>query len=116
MLKNDHFRGLQGADIFKGGTGADTYQWYAKDIIAGGKHLGVDRISDFSASDVLDLRGMFRGAEHKQPVNTLVKVTDDARGSHVFAKIGGQFTEVVTLDGVHGVSATSLQHDGALLV
>jgi Ca2+-binding RTX toxin-like protein len=112
---NNTFRGRGGADTFTGGAGKDTYQWQAKDVMLAGKHLGVDKITDFAKGDVLDLHKFFGKHATNTPVDSLVKITDDARGSHVHANIGGTFVEVVTLENVHGLSASALLHDGGLL-
>ena len=108
---NDWLRGLGGADILKGGSGSDTFFWEKTDI---GAKLGVDRITDFGAGDVLDFKKLV-GIGTK-PLSDFVKVTDGAAGSTISAKINGTFVDVAVLDNVHGTSASDLLANGHLLV
>jgi serralysin len=108
---NDWFRGYEGSDIFTGGAGSDTFVWEEKDVVSGKKSQGVDTITDFSAGDRLDLSDITDGFN---PV-TLVKVTDTAAGSMVSVKVGSAFYDVVLLQSVHGITATSLLADGQLI-
>jgi Ca2+-binding RTX toxin-like protein len=110
---DDMFRGRGGADVFTGGEGKDIYVWYAKDIVdAKGQSLGVDTITDFGKGDVLDLDALFGG---KADASSVI-VKDDAKGSHVYAAIGGQMVEVVFLENFHGAGADDLIKAGMLLV
>ncbi len=107
---NDVLRGGKGADVLIGGSGDDTFVWARSDV---GK--GVDRITDFgNGHDVLDLSGVFAG--QKGTHADKLKLVDDAAGSHVMAKIGGNFVEVAMLDNVHNTSAADLLNAGMLLV
>ncbi len=108
---NDWLRGLGGADILKGGSGNDTFFWEKTDV---GAKLGVDRITDFGAGDVLDFKKLV--SLGTKPLTDFVKVTDGAAGSTIAAKINGVFVDVATLDGVHGTSASDLLANGHLLV
>jgi Ca2+-binding RTX toxin-like protein len=108
---NDWFRGYEGSDIFTGGAGSDTFVWEEKDVVSGKKSQGVDTITDFSAGDRLDVSDITDGFN---PV-TLVKVTDTAAGSMVSVKVGSAFYDVVLLQSVHGITATSLLADGQLI-
>jgi serralysin len=113
---NDVLRGLGGADTLTGGAGKDTFQWLAKDVVdADGNHLGVDLVTDFSKEDVLDFSKMFKSGSFKS-INDVVKVVDDGAASHVFAAIGGEWQQVVTLEGVTGFDATTMHDNGMILV
>lgn len=107
---NDWFRGFAGADVFTGGEGRDTFVWHEEDVARGRKVQGVDRITDFSAGDVLDLRDITNGSSRS------VMVTDTKAGSVVSVKIGSTFFDVALLENVHGVTAGSLLADGSLIV
>jgi Ca2+-binding RTX toxin-like protein len=108
---NDWLRGLGGADILKGGAGSDTFFWEKTDV---GAKLGVDRITDFGAGDVLDFKKLV--SLGTKPLGDFVKVTDGAAGSTISAKINGVFVDVAVLDNVHGTSASDLLANGHLLV
>ena len=108
---NDWLRGLGGADILKGGAGSDTFFWEKTDV---GAKLGVDRITDFGAGDVLDFKKLV--SLGTKPLGDFVKVTDGAAGSTISAKVNGTFVDVAVLDNVHGTSATDLLANGHLLV
>jgi Ca2+-binding RTX toxin-like protein len=109
---NDWFRGDQGSDVFTGGEGADTFVWQEKDIVSGKKSQGVDRITDFTAGDVLDLSSVTKGAA----ASSVIRVTDSAEGSMVAVKVGSSFYNVVLLENVHGATVDSLLSDGLLIV
>lgn len=111
---NDMLRGMAGADTMTGGEGRDTFSWLAKDIVDGGKHLGIDHITDFSKDDVLDLSKLFKGVAHAS-VDDVVKLVEAGGSTHVQAAIGGQWQEVVVLDNVVGLTAAGMLHDGMLL-
>lgn len=111
---DDVLRGMGGADTLTGGAGSDTFVWLAKDVVnASGQHLGVDRITDFSAEDTLDLRGLFAGRGGKADGALVVK--DSAEGSHVFAKVNGAMVEVAVLENFHGHTAQDMLHSGMIL-
>jgi Ca2+-binding RTX toxin-like protein len=111
---NDWLRGIAGSDILTGGAGSDTYFWEKSDVVSGTVSLGIDRITDFGAGDVLDFRKLV-GLGTKS-LDSMVKVTDTADGSVVEARINNAFVKVVVLEDVHGTSATDLFHSGHLLV
>ncbi len=111
---NDWLRGIAGDDIFTGGAGSDTYFWEKSDVVSGSNLLGLDRITDFGAGDVLDFRKLV-GLGTKS-LDSIVKVTDTAEGSVVEARINNAFVKVVVLEDVHGTTAADLFHNGHLLV
>jgi Ca2+-binding RTX toxin-like protein len=112
---DDTLRGLGGADTLTGGAGRDTFQWLAKDILdENGKSLGVDVVTDFSKEDVLDFSKLFKKGSFAT-IDEVVKVVDDGKASHVFANIGGDWHEVVTLEGFTGLTAAAMHHDGMIL-
>jgi Ca2+-binding RTX toxin-like protein len=112
---NDVIRGAAGADLLTGGSGSDSFVFHLKDVVdAQGKFLGTDRITDFSKEDTLDLRGVFKGQDGNHA--DLVKLVNDAQGTHVFAKTNAGYFEVATLDGVHHNSAAEMMKAGMLLV
>ena len=111
---NDTLRGLGGADTLTGGDGADTFQWLAKDLLSGKKHLGVDTITDFDQGDRLDLHDMLKKFAPGQLAGA-VHVTDGAEGSRVSVNIGGSFVDVVELQGVHGLTAADMLASGMIL-
>lgn len=113
---DDVFRGLGGADRMAGGEGRDTFQWLAKDVVdAGGKHLGVDEITDFSKEDVLDFSKLLKGTVWSS-IDEVVAIKDDGVDAHVYANLGGSWFEIVTLEGYTGYTAADLLHDGSLIV
>lgn len=107
---NDWFRGFKGADVFTGGEGRDTFVWHEEDVSRSRKSEGVDRITDFSAGDVLDLSDIANGSSRA------VMVTDTKAGSVVSVKMGSTFYDVALLENVHGVTTGSLLADGSLIV
>jgi len=111
---NDFLRGMGGADILTGGAGRDTFQWQLKDVVLDGKHQGVDTITDFSKEDVLDFSKLLSGAKWKS-IDEVVAVKDDGANSHVYANLGGQWTEVAVLEGFTGHSASDMLKDGMIL-
>ena len=111
---DDNLRGLGGADVLTGGDGSDTFQWLAKDVLSGKKHLGVDKITDFGQGDHLDLHDMLEKFSGAQLANA-VHVTDGKAGSMVSVNIGGSFVDVVELQGVHGLTAADMLGSGMIL-
>ncbi|MEZ5854193.1 MAG: calcium-binding protein [Hyphomicrobiaceae bacterium] len=112
---DDVLRSMGGADTLTGGKGNDTFQWLAKDVVdANGNHLGVDVITDFEKGDVLDFAKLLQGQTWSN-ISDVVKVSDDGHASHVYAYVGESWVEVVALQGVTGVTATDLWHDGMIL-
>jgi Ca2+-binding RTX toxin-like protein len=111
---NDSFRGLGGSDVYTGGTGSDTFVWYLKDIISGNKVLGADVITDFGTGDALNLHEFLK-AYPGANINTVVLVDDTSVGSVVSVKTSKGFIDLVILENVHGVTASSLLADGMII-
>ncbi len=111
---DDVLRGLGGADKLIGGAGHDTFAWHSKDVIDGGKHKGVDTIVDFSKEDVLDFSKLLAGQKWSS-IDDVVAIKDDGKSSHVYANLGGQWTEIATLEGFTGHTATDMLKDGMIL-
>jgi len=110
---DDVIRGLGGEDTLTGGRGNDTFVWFAKDIVdqKTGDHLGVDHITDFSAGDQIDLHELLKGQEFDD-VNEVVRVSDSEEGATVSVRLGEDFVDVVTVD---GVAADDLLSSGLIL-
>jgi Ca2+-binding RTX toxin-like protein len=123
---NDTIRGMGGADVLFGDStskgGNDTFVFTKKDVA---DHT-VDKIMDFGSAhnaakyadqfghDTIDLRDFFKG--HKgAAIDDMVHVTEHAEGSTVSVNVHGTFVDVVDLIDVHGVTASSLLHDGHIL-
>jgi Ca2+-binding RTX toxin-like protein len=112
---DDVLRGMGGADVLTGGEGSDTFEWAVKDLVdAKGNHLGVDVITDFSKEDRLDFSDLLKGAKYGS-IDEVVKVVDDGRSSHVYAAVGGEWHQVVTLEGFTGLNASTMVGEGMLL-
>jgi Ca2+-binding RTX toxin-like protein len=111
---DDLMRGLGGADVLSGGEGNDTFQWFAKDVMSGKTHLGVDTITDFSTGDMLDLRDILKKFDADER-HDHVRVTEGKLGSMVSVDMGGKFVDVVMLQGVYDTSAADLLASGAIL-
>ncbi len=110
---SDVLRGMAGADTLTGGQGNDTFQWLAKDIVSGGRHLGVDVVTDFTEGDVLDLHDILK--KFKGDAEDHVRVTEGKHGSMVSVDIGGTFHDVALLEGVYDTTAADLLASGAIL-
>lgn len=110
---NDVIRSLGGADTMTGGEGNDTFVWYAKDIVdqKTGEHLGVDQITDFAQGDRIDLHELIKGQKYES-VDDVVRVADGKEGATVSVRLGDNFVDVVTVD---GVAAADLLADGLIL-
>lgn len=111
---DDLLRGLGGADTLTGGDGNDTFQWFAKDVVVGTKHQGVDTITDFSTGDRLDLSDLLKKFKSGD-LTDHIQVTESKAGSTVSVDVGGTFYDVVTLAGVYDTSAADLLASGAIL-
>lgn len=111
---DDLLRGMAGADTLTGGEGSDTFQWLAKDLLEGKKHLGLDTITDFGAGDRLDLHDLLKRVAPGD-LDDAVRVTDGRHGSTVSVAVGGNFIEVAELEGVHGLSAADMLSSGMIL-
>jgi Ca2+-binding RTX toxin-like protein len=106
---NDIIIGGKGADILTGGAGHNAFIWQKSDV-----GTGVDHITDLKSGDRLDLKMVVGNL--KGTLDDKVKVVDDVAGSHLYAKVGGQFVEVATLDNVHHTTAADLLQAGMLLI
>ncbi|MEZ5910256.1 MAG: DUF4114 domain-containing protein [Hyphomicrobiaceae bacterium] len=112
---DDSFRGLGGADTFTGEAGKDTYVWYAKDVVdTKGNHLGVDTITDFSDEDVLNLHEFLKGMKYDS-IEDVVTLKDGDEGTMVSVKVGGDFVDVVMLEGWHGHTAQDMLSSGMIM-
>jgi Ca2+-binding RTX toxin-like protein len=113
---NDTFRGMGGADTFTGGAGDDTFTWFVKDVVKGNNYLGADTITDFSGGDTLNLHEFVKAFSASTPLDSIVKLTDSAQGTTISVKIGAEFQDLVTLQGVHETSASHMFANGQILV
>ena len=111
---NDTIRSLGGADKLIGGEGHDTFEYHLKDVLVGGKHQGVDTIIDFSKEDVLDFSKLLAGQKWSS-IDEVVAIKDDGHSSHVYANLGGQWSEIATLEGFTGHSASEMLANGMIL-
>ena len=111
---DDTIRGLGGADKLAGGAGADTFVWHLKDVMVEGKHQGVDTVVDFSKEDVLDFSKLLAGQKWSS-IDEVLLVKDDGASSYVYARLGSDWVQVVTLEGFSGPSASDMLKDGMIL-
>jgi Ca2+-binding RTX toxin-like protein len=111
---NDIIRSMTGADTLTGGEGDDTFVWFAKDVMAGKKHQGVDLITDFEKGDALDLSDILKKFKSDDMTDHL-QVTEGKNGTTVSVDIGGRMVDVVTLEGVHGLTAADMLDQGMIL-
>ena len=111
---NDRISGSKGNDVLTGGAGNDVFSFTKSDVFNFKEQKGwVDHVTDFQVGDKLDLSGFFKAGTN---IDGLVKATDDANGTTISVKFGGEFHDVVVLDGVHGHTANDLLKDGSLFV
>ncbi len=111
---DDILRGMGGKDILTGGAGDDLFQWLAKDVLSGSKHLGVDRITDYGAGDRLDVRDLTKSFKNAA-IDDVVRLTEAADGTMLSVKAGNTFVDVVFLEDAHGLSAAALHAEGFLI-
>lgn len=112
---DDQIRGFAGYDLFTGGAGSDTYNWEISDLVKGKKFYGSDTITDFTVGeDSLDLSA-FTAAFASSPIDDIVKMQETANGTMVSVKIGSTFYDLVMLEGVQGISASSLLDSGSII-
>ena len=112
---DDRLVGAKGNDTFTGGEGSDTFAWSKSDVYNFKGQVGwVDHVTDFQAGDKLELTGFFKAGT--TDVSGLVKTTDGQDGTTVSVKFGGEFHDVVVLDGVHDLTANDMMKAGMLLV
>ncbi len=105
---DDVIWGDKRANVFTGGEGNDTFGFHSGNFRKGG---AVDHVTDFGKGDRLDLSEMLHG---RTDANSF-RVTEGKDGLHISVKIGGNFQDVVTLDGVHGMTAQDMLHNGMIL-
>ena len=105
---DDIIWGDKKSNVLTGNGGNDTFGFHSSDVKKG----HADHITDFNVGDKLDLSEMLHG---RSGSNSL-KVTDGLDGTTVSVKIGTAFVDVVTLDGVHGMTAAELLKAGMILV
>lgn len=112
---DDVMRGAKGNDTFAGGKGNDVFQWQKSDVFTVKTGVAsLDHITDFEVGDKLELTGFIKAGT--SDFANVLHVTDGAAGTTVSVKFGGQFHDVVVLDGLHGLTATDMLKDGMLLV
>ncbi len=93
---NDVLVGGMGADVMTGGEGDDVFRWDVDDLWET-PVKGVDRITDFSAGDTLDLRHFFKAfafdAGH-EPDASFLRLTQDGNDTLVaYSLTGGPLYE-----------------------
>jgi Ca2+-binding RTX toxin-like protein len=110
---DDFCRG--GADNYYGGTGHDTFQFLAKDVVLDGAHQGVDFIGDFTTSDTLDLHDILKG--NNVNVSDWVQLSSRAGGSSsmLMVKVDGAFVEVAYLAGFKVMDVNAMAADGMIV-
>ena len=111
---NDTLRSLGGADTLTGGAGSDTFAFSASDVVSPTKHLGIDRITDFSLEDTLDFSELLKG-QNWTSIEDVLQVNTVGNDAMVSARVGGQWVEVVALDGFAGHTAGDMLKDGLIL-
>ena len=105
---DDIIWGDKRGNVLTGNGGNDTFGFHSGDAKKG----NVDHITDFNVGDKLDLSEMLHG---RSGANAL-HVTDGKDGTTISVKIGGAFVDVVTLDGVHNMTAAEMLKAGMILV
>jgi Ca2+-binding RTX toxin-like protein len=105
---DDVIWGDKKGNVFTGGAGNDTFGFHSGDVRKGGM---VDHITDFKAGDKLDLSEMLHGRTGID----IFQVTEGQDGTLIRVKVGGVFQNVVELDGVHGLTAQDMLHNGMIL-
>ena len=112
---NDVLRGLGGADVLTGGDGSDVFVWKVSDLkqqLAG--KGGVDRVTDFSKEDRLDLSDLTQGMTMDEIMKT-VAVKDDGVNSHLYVDLGGGFHEVAVLENFTGHTVSDMLAEGMIM-
>ena len=102
---DDVIWGDKNANVLTGNGGNDTFGFHSGDA----KNGNADHITDFKQGDILDLHEILKGNLGN------FQVTDGADGTTISAKIGGQFVNVVILDGVHSETAADMLKAGMIL-
>ncbi len=110
----DTFRGRSGADTLTGGLEQDTFVYLMKDVMVDGVHQGVDTITDFRTSDVLDIRDLVKGLEFES-LNEVVQLRALDNGKMLSVKMGEEFVDVAQLVGFSGENPAPLAADGVFI-
>lgn len=115
---DDWLRGGEADDTLEGGDGSDTYSWERKDVIGQtGTDEFVDIIIGFSSEDILDLSALteMTGA---QSATDVVQVTQSGGNTTVSAlnADNGVWVDVAVLTDVTGLTVTTLDTDGQLIL
>ena len=79
------------------------------------KYRGGDHITDFASGDTLNVHDLM-AANAGKAVADVIHVTDGTDGTVLSYNVKGTFYDFVTLDGVHGVTLSSLQASGMIVV
>ena len=106
--QDDIIWGDKRSNVLTGNGGNDTFGFHSGDVKKG----NVDHITDFNKGDKLNLSEMLHG----RTGDNWLHVTDGKEGTTVSVKIGTAFVDVVTLDGVHGMTASEMLKAGMILV
>ena len=123
----DIIRGGPGSDTMTGGDDRDIFRWNQGDIGS------LDLITDFQlGTDKLDLTGLATVVDWTRPegqdpipspeilVDKYVKLTENENGSTTVAVdesgSGLQFVDLVTLQGLSGLSLTEMVADGSIMI
>jgi Ca2+-binding RTX toxin-like protein len=111
---SDELRSHAGADTMTGGSGSDTFVFLRKDVMTnGGLHLGVDRITDFTTSDTLDMRDFHK--DESVPLDDAFMFTQQDGGTMISALVGNVYVDVVFLENVPGGLASAWASDAMFL-
>uniref|UniRef100_A0A7S3P310 Calmodulin n=1 Tax=Amphora coffeiformis TaxID=265554 RepID=A0A7S3P310_9STRA len=115
----DELMGGIGSDILSGGDGSDIFSWSRADL-----DTGVDRITDFTVGlggDILDLHALWDAPFNPQSdlVSDYIRLTDESSGTTMVAVVqgaGGEFVDLVLLEGVTGINVDSMVAAGNILL
>ena len=111
---DDVFAAGAGNDTLTGGDGRDTFRWSVEELVdANGQSLGQNTITDFQIDDDrLELDGL---ADAVGDVDANLRLTETEAGSVLSASFddGATFVDLVTFDGVSGLSLDDLEADGS---
>ncbi len=114
---NDIVSGGAGNDRMFGGLGADSFIWASEDILNEQGVASFDRIADFSDEDVLDFSLL--ALDTSMGLDQLVSFSETDRGTSVAVNLSGSegdFTDVVLLQDVFGVSAQAYLDSDTLFI
>ena len=105
---DDILTGGYGVDVMTGGAGHDVFRSQYLDI-RDGFDQGLDRITDFTLDDTLDLSVRWGG-------RAFASTRDTADGTIVTLHAASHQHDVALLQGVHGLTVQDMFAHGALLV